>query len=390
MPPAGGGGGTQSIRFHELLRQVAPQYLERFGSSMPGRQREVLRRILRCRTPALGGELFRCPDCGQFHYRYHSCNDRHCPLCGQHDADQWLEKQRKRLLLPVVYFLVTFTVPEPLRACIRSHPQLGYELLFAASAQALQDLAANPKRLGAQLGMLGILHTWSRTLIYHPHIHYLVPGGGLSLDQRSWVASRRKFLLHVKPLAARFRTLFRDLLGARAPELLALLPAKVWKQSWVVHSQAVGSGEKALAYLARYIFKTATGNRQLNLLPSGQVLWPYRQSATGKSITIPLAPSELVRRFLQHVLPVRFSRVRLFGWLHPAAKVRSNRVRALLKQAPILTEQEHQIWEVSHQLEQQTPLSKLNTLLCARCGTVLILVGSWRPGQRWPSQPRAP
>ena len=392
MPPARGGGGTQSISFHELLGQVAPQYLERFGSSMPGRQREVLRRTLRCRTPALGGELFRCPDCGHFHYRYHSCNDRHCPLCGQADADQWLDKQRKRLLLPVIYFLVTFTVPEPLRAWIRSHPQLGYELLFAASAQALQDLAANPKRLGAQLGMLGILHTWSRTLIYHPHIHYLVPGGGLSLDQRSWIASRRKFLLHVKALAARFRTLFRHLLEPRAPELLAQIPAKVWKQNWVVHSQAVGSGEKALAYLARYIFKTATGNRPLKLLPSGQVLWPYRDSATGKSIAIPLDRSELVRRFLQHVLPARFSRVRFFGWLHPAAKVRANRVRALLKQAPILSEHEHQIWEVLEPSEDQTPVTKSNAVTCARCATVMILVSSWCPGHRWPSpsQPRAP
>ena len=133
---------------------------------MPGRHRQVLRKILACRSPALGGQLFQCPDCPGFHYRYHSCNDRHCPQCGQADADVWLETQRARLLFPVPYFLATFTVPEELRRFIRSHQQIALDLLFAASAQALQDLAANPRRLGAQLGMLGVLHTWSRTLVY--------------------------------------------------------------------------------------------------------------------------------------------------------------------------------------------------------------------------------
>ena len=161
-----GGSGHQRLSFHELLTRFGPQYLDQFSSAMPWRQLEVFSRLLSCRTPALGGELFGCPDCAQFHYRYHSCNDRHCPLCGATDADQWLEQQRQRLLLPAPYFLVTFTVPDKLRSWIRSHPKVGYELLFDASAQALQDLAANPKRLGAQLGMLGILHTWSRTLYY--------------------------------------------------------------------------------------------------------------------------------------------------------------------------------------------------------------------------------
>ncbi len=197
------------------------------------------------------------------------------PPLGAVDADQWLEQQRQRLLLPVPYFLLTFTVPDALRSWIRSHPELGYSQLFDASAQALQDLVANPQRLGAQLGMLGVLHTWSRTLIYHPHVHYLVPAGGLSPDQRTWISSRPQFLLPVKPLAQHFRTVFRKLLAQQAPEQLVALPARIWKQNWGVHSQPAGSGEKALAYLARYVFKTATGNRNLELLPTGQVLWPY-------------------------------------------------------------------------------------------------------------------
>src|SRR5258708_3293496 len=394
-----GGSGTQRLSFHQLLTQFGPQYLEQFGSAMPGRQREVFSRLLRCRTPALGGQLFGCPDCAQFHYRYHSCNDRHCPLCGATDADQWLEQQRQRLLLPVPYFLITFTVPDPLRSWIRSYPQIGYDLLFDSSAQALQDLAANPKRLGAKLGMLGILHTWSRTLIFHPHIHYLVPGGGLSLDQRKWIPSHPKFLLPFKPLALHFRTLFRERLEKTAPEALAALPAKIWNQPWVVDTQAAGSGENALAYLGRYVFKTATGNRPLQVLPSGQVLWPYRDSNSGQHKTMALEPTELIRRFLQHVLPKSFGRVRLFGWLHPGGKIRGNRVRALLQQAPILTAQEQKTWHgpggspIESETHAPGPATELSpNPICPRCGRIMLLIGSWGPAQRplTPTRPRAP
>ena len=165
MPPATGDGGP-SLTVHQLLRRLAPEYLERFGSAMPGRHRQVLKKILSCRTPALGGQLFHCADCSGFAYRYHSCNDRHCPQCGQTDADHWLQRQKGRLLLPVPYFLLTFTVPEELRMFIRSHPKIALDLLFAVTSQALQDLAGHPRRLGAQLGMLGVLHTWAR----HAHL----------------------------------------------------------------------------------------------------------------------------------------------------------------------------------------------------------------------------
>jgi len=242
MRPATGDGG-ECLTVHQHLLRLAPEYLEAFGPAMPGRQRQVLQKILRCRTPALGGQLFECPDCPGFHYRYHSCNDRHCPQCGQTDADDWLQRQRARLLLPVPYFLVTFTVPQELRALIRSNPQMGLDLLFATSARALQELAANPRRLGAQLGMLGVLHTWSRTLIFHPHIHYLVPGGGLSPDGRRWVPTRKKFLLPVKPLGAHFRTLFKERLIKEHPDLFQQVPAKVWKRHWNVDSRPAGSGD---------------------------------------------------------------------------------------------------------------------------------------------------
>jgi hypothetical protein len=387
------GACASTLSFHELLVRHGPEYLQRFGPSMPARQRQVLQRILRCRTPTLGGQLFACPDCGARHYRYHSCNDRHCPLCGQTDADQWLARQELRLLLPRPYFLVTFTLPEPLRAWMRSHPKAGYDLLFQTSAQALQDLAANPKHLGGSLAMLGILHTWSRTLIYHPHIHYLIPGGGLSLDQCQWLPTSKEFLLPDHPLADHFRHLFYQALKREDPQAWRRLPGKIWIQHWMVKTRAVGSGRQALQYLSRYIFKTATGNRRLELLPDGQVRWSYRHSATGQAAHQDLTPDELLRRFLQHVLPCGYHRVRLFGWFHPASRQKLNRMRALLKQSPLLTQAQRDTWlpeeEIFEEVEPTEPKSAPPPE-CPHCKKPMVLVGTWRAGQSPSAIARAP
>ena len=391
LRPTGDGG--ESLTVHQLLQQLAPEYQKRFGPSMPQRHREVLKKILSCRTPALGGQLFQCSDCSAFHYRYHSCNDRHCPQCGQTDADDWLERQEARLLLPTPYFLLTFTVPEALRLFIRSHQQIALDLLFACSAQAVQDLALNPRLLGAQVGLLGVLHTWSRTLIFHPHIHYLVPGGGLSPDGRQWMAARPHYLLPIKALGLRCLTLFKNRLQEKHPDLFALVPAKVWKRHWNVDSRPAGSGLNALRYLARYVFKTATANKTVQLLPNGMVRWDYQDSQTAKPASIQLEPLEFMRRFLQHVLPRGFARVRTFGWLHPAAKVRLNRVRALLRQKPLLTPAEAQTW--SPPAEPDLELPKLQTAeigtapRCPRCHQTMRLIGSWHParGRDYPRRP---
>ena len=380
------GDGGESLRVHQLLQDWAPDYRKRFGPSMPLRHRQVLKKIVSCRSPAMGGQLFQCPDCPGFHYRYYSCNDRHCPQCGQTDADAWLQRQRARLLLPTPYFLLTFTVPEALRGFIRSHQQIGLDLLFACSAQALQELARNPRRLGADLGMLGVLHTWSRTLIFHPHIHYLVPAGGLSPDGRSWLAANPKFLLPVKPLGAHFRTLFKTRLQQQHPELFALVAAKAWQRHWIVDSRPAGSGENALRYLSRYVFKTATSNRVVPRSPDGHLRWNYRESKTGTLASIQLEPLEFIRRFLQHILPRGFARVRTFGWLHPAAKVRGNRVRALLNQNPLLTPTEKEIWNPPpdpDDLQVPTPQTFPggSAPLCPRCQKAMRLVGSWHPAR---------
>jgi hypothetical protein len=288
----------------------------------------------------------------------------------------------------VPYFLVTFTVPEELRRFIRSNQKIALDLLFACSAKAMQDLATNPRRLGAQLGMLGVLHTWSRTLIYHPHIHYLVPAGGLTLDGRRWKASRPKFLLAVKPLGAHMRTLFKQALQENHPDLFTQVTAKVWKRHWNVDSRAAGSGENALRYLSRYVFKTATGNRKVQLLPDGQLLWTYRDNKTGKPTSLKLHPTEWMRRYLQHILPSGFARVRTFGWLHPAAKVRGNRVRALLGQQPILTPEEQQTWQPPPDPEPVAPEPVADKpACCPRCRCPMRLIDVWLPGEEVPNRP---
>lgn len=386
----GGNGSPGSMPFHEVLARWGPDYMNTFPA-MPWRQREVLDKLLACRTPALGGSLYVCPDCGDHHYAYHSCNDRHCPRCGGDETQAWLARQEGRLLLPVPYFLVTFTVPQELRDWIRSHPKKGYDMLFAASARAMQELAGNPKRLHGSLGMLGVLHTWSRTLIYHPHIHYLVPGGALSLDGRQWRRCPQNYLLAVKALSLRFRTLMRAALEGEDPPAMQRIPARVWKQKWWVYSKAVGGGQHALRYLSRYIFKTATGDRRVAVRPEGKVRWPYRESNTGRPQHVDLEPTELIRRFLQHVLPKGYTRVRSFGWLHPAAKIKLNRVRALLRQKPVLTQAEMEAWQTPDQWpepplpEEESPAQ--SAPYCRQCQVLMRCLGRWRPGNDPPLPP---
>jgi hypothetical protein len=234
--------------------------------------------------------------------------------------------------------------------------------------------------------MLGVLHTWSRTLIFHPHIHYLVPGGGLSPDGRQWIAARKNFLLPIKALGLRCLSLFKDRLQKDHPDLFAQVPAKVWKRHWNVDSRPAGSGLNALRYLARYVFKTATANQHVQFLPEGKVRWSYRESQTGKRTSLKLEPLDFMGRFLQHVLPRGFARVRTFGWLHPAAKVRLNRVRALLHQQPLLTPAEVQTWHPPAEPLLELPGDRTvevgSAPQCPCCHQTMRLVGTWHPARR--------
>jgi hypothetical protein len=218
--------------------------------------------------------------------------------------------------LPCPYFLITFTVPAKLRAFMRSHPREAYTALFEASSEALKALAPDPRHIGTtRPGFLGVLHTWGRDLAYHPHVHYIVPGGGLSEDGESWLPSRAQFYLPVRPLSILYRAKFRACMERAG--LLNQIDAAVWKHPWVVHSQAVGDGRASLKYLAPYVFRVAISDRRIVSCEEGQVTFTYRKSGTSHWRKMTLTAIEFIRRFLQHVLPRGLQKVRRYGFLSP-------------------------------------------------------------------------
>jgi hypothetical protein len=343
----------------DVLSAHWPAYRAQFGKLIPDEQYAAVRAILRCRTPALGGQHYRCA-CGQEHFAYHSCNHRACSRCGRDDAALWLEHQRTRLL-PVPYFLVTLTVPEPLREPIRAAQKLWYGALLKAGAGALQDLAADPKHLGAELGITAMLQTWTRDLRYHPHVHLLVPGGGLTRNQLRWVRVKDpEFFLPQVKLAARFKGRLKAWLKAAEPELWKAVPAKVWWVKWVADVQPVGSGEAALKYLANYLVKPPLHDTQIERWDEHRVAYRYRDHG-GAVQHCTVSGSEFVRRFLQHVLPRGFQRVRHYGWLGAAAEQKRERIHALLD------------WRAPARQLTATPTPAPQ---CPCCGKPMVLMGT--------------
>ena len=313
----------------DVLRRHGPAYLHKYGSRMPASHRKAMESIVRCHTPAAGGSLYGCDGCGQRHFAYHRCGHRACPQCGHPQAKAWLEAQSERLL-PVTYFLLTFTIPQELRALFRSHQRLCYDLLFAESAASLGDLARQPRYLGGEPGMLGVLHTWTRQLVYHPHVHYLVPGVVLGHDGTLGFPKDPGYLVPVQRLSARFRSRLHQRLRSEHPQIHAQVPRAVWRKAWVVHCQPAGRGREALGYLSRYIYKTALSSTRILHQDDRSVCFSYRDSASQQERTLSVSGEEFLRRFLQHVLPRGFRRVRSFGWLSPAARRRFEQVCALL------------------------------------------------------------
>jgi len=353
----------------DIFRLHGPEYRAKFSTRMLPSHQRAMQDIEDCRTESLGGQLYYCAQCDQQRYSYHSCKNRHCPKCQNERANEWLQEQ-KELLLPTHHFLVTFTLPAELRALARSHQKTIYNLLFRTSAQALQQLAQDPRFVGARLGMVGVLHTWTRQLLYHPHVHYIVTGGGLT-DDRRWVSARKDFLVPVKALSPIFAAKFRDEL--KKSELFPLVKAHVWRKNWVVHSEPVGSGVQAFKYLAPYIFRVALSNNRLHNLHDGQVTFSYKESATDQLKRCTVTAEEFIRRFLQHLLPHRFIKVRYYGLLSPAHRQLLQQARQLLSASTSKLKPED--------LKTTKPLALLS---CPHCGAPLTLLRPLTPTARAP------
>ncbi len=315
------------ITLGEIFRRYGPAYREKFGERVPASHRAAMAAIEECRTEALGGHVYTCPRCATTRYHYHSCRNRHCPRCQQGQAQTWLAKQQA-LLLPVPYFLVTFTLPAQLRAVTRQNQRDLYSLLFRSSATALQQLAADPRFLGGQIGLMGVLQTWTRDLRYHPHIHYLVPAGALSSTDSRWVPAKGQFLVPSKPLAALFRGKVRA--GLRQLKLEKEVARETWRKPWVVDCRPVGRGQAALKYLAPYVFRVALSNNRIVSIANDEVTFRYRVRDSQKTKLCTVPAEEFMRRFLQHVLPKGFVKIRYFGLLSPGKRRKLAQVREVL------------------------------------------------------------
>ena len=327
--------GRPELELADVFRQCGDPV-----SRLDGRQARVVRAILNCRTAALGGHIHQCDRCDHREVAYNSCRDRHCPKCqGSHQL-RWLEAQEQHLL-PIEYHHVVFTVPDTLHAVFRANPRRCYGLLFAAVAETLHDVARNPKNLGATIGFSCVLHTWTQTLLFHPHIHCIVTGGGLAPDRRRWIAARRGFLFPVRILAQLFRAkLLRRLesgiddgnLGSNDIDPHDRLRAAA-RRDWVVYSKPPFAGPRqVLRYLGRYTHRVAISNRRLVALQNGSVTFHWNDRARGNpNRRMTLDVEEFLRRFLLHILPSGLMRIRHYGLLaNPTRRQHLEQCRQLL------------------------------------------------------------
>lgn len=319
------------LRLADVLRRHGPDYLRRHGEAVLPSHVRAVREITQCRTAALGGHLAQCTQCSEHHVLYHSCRHRACPSCGHDAASRWLRNQHS-LLLPVQYFHVVFTLPSELRRPVRSHQRVLLSVLFQAAFESLSALCADRRYLGGKIGALAVLHTWTRTLEWHPHVHMLVPAGALAADGRTWLEPkdrRKPFLVPVRALSELFRGRFLSLARAALPDERLHVPSK----PWVVFSKpAVQGAQRVLQYLGRYVQRTALTDKAILGCDEHTVRVRYRDSADGRSRCMTLPPQEFLRRFLQHVPAKGLHRVRAFGLLHPSHRSTLRQLQLTLAQ----------------------------------------------------------
>jgi hypothetical protein len=298
------------------VRQFGPANAARFGAAMPAGHRRALEALAACRTAAMGGHVAQCDACEIEHFVYHSCRHRQCPTCHGASTRAWTAA-RAAELLPVPYCHVVFTLPAEFRALVRSHQRVLLGALMQTAAEALQALAADEHYLGGTVGILAVLHTWTRTLVYHPHVHCLVPGGALAPDG-TWRMARGTYLVPVRALSVGFRARFLMRWKRLLPEVV--IPASVWKKPWGVYAKPTVQGtDCVLRYLARYVHRAAITDARIVRVDATTVTFRYQAASTPGWRTMTLPGEEFLRRFLQHVLPRGFHKVRYYGFWRPQA-----------------------------------------------------------------------
>lgn len=359
----------------DALRKFAPAYLAKYRQRMPPHHRKVLGLITRCKTGELGNVIYGCRSCEKSHWVGRSCGNRHCPNCQKQKTQHWLARQTSKLL-PVQHFVVTFTVPQELRPLLRANPEAGYEAIFRAGSQTIRTLLANPKNLGSKkTGFFGVLHTWGRDLKdYHPHVHFVVPGGGVSPDGAKWLQVKPDRLFHPLPAKKLYKKLFVE--SIRESGLYGSLPPGVLKSDWVVNIKPVGSGEAVLKYLAPYVYRVAiSDNRIVSVDDSGI---KYQVKPSGKQAYQPrrLDGESFVRSFAQHILPRGFQKVRYYGFMSPNCKLQLADVRWLVWLYRGWT-----YWLGSAMFQPEVPQRKPPK--CSCCGGELEMLGLTDADGKW-------
>src|SRR5665647_32958 len=388
--------GHSALEVADILRAHAPALRLAQASHLSLGQLKVMSAIEQCRTAALGGHVLRCQDCAQIEVAYNSCRNRHCPKCQANAAKRWLEA-READLLPVDYYHVVFTLPAPIRDIAYYNKAVVYGLLFEIAAETLCTIAVDPKHLGAQVGATLVLHTWGSALTHHPHVHGIVPGGGLSPDGKRWVSCKPGFFLSVRVLSRLFRRRFLEELVAvhragklqffgeyadlAGPQAFAKWLSPVRKCEWVVYAKRPFAGPQAvLAYLSRYTHRVAIANSRLVALDERGVTFrwkDYRDKGDQdkpRHKTMTLSADEFMRRFLLHVLPSRCHRIRHFGLLaNNARKEKIALARELLNVAPVVVAE---VSEADAAADLVRP-----TFVCAHCGAAMIITQTILRGQ---------
>jgi len=372
-----------TLEVADILRTQGDRFLDRYRSGFDFQQLKAFRAIQRCRTAALGGHRDTCPRCGYQAISYNSCRNRHCPKCQAQARQRWI-RARERELLDTSYFHVVFTVPHELNVLALENPRLFYDLLFTASTQTLLEIASDPKHLGAKIGVIAILHTWGQNLLLHPHIHCVIPAGGLSPDHRQWVPPHYPFFLPVRVLSRVFRGKFLAGLKRlhRSKKLQCAGPAatladrpqfakllrRLHRHDWVVYAKpAFGGPMQVLRYLGRYTHRVAISNHRLLAFDQERVTFRWKDYAhDSKQGKMTLSATEFLRRFFLHVLPKGFVRIRHFGFL--ANRFRASRLalgRQLLASNGSTPEQ-----VTAHQFRSESS----SLWHCPRCGTSMMVI----------------
>ena len=345
-----------------IFRDWRELFLNQYVHQLKWEHRRAIDDINTCRTPEMGyGILSACPSCGKRHFSWQSCGNRNCPKCGHEKVTRWLA-ERQREILPVDYFMITFPLPAELRTLCRREPAKVYNIFFKTASAALKDLTLDKRFLGGKIGMIGTLHTWRRDGELHPHIHFLVPGGGLSGNGQYWLyPKKRGFLVAAKPLAKLFRHKFR--IELKEQRLIENAPSNVWRKNWVVDIKNVGNGMSSFKYLAPYMQRGFIGNDRIEKYDGRSVTFRYKDGETGKTKRRTMIAMEFMMLFLRHVLPSGFQKTRYYGILGSAHKKTLAEIRLL-----ILT---------SRGQPASTARLEIFTVkphLCSQCGTVLKVI----------------